>query len=102
MAMNDEERLRAAVGRALKFQPYHSGELVAQYIDSMRAEGITLTPPPAPEPVYTIRLTESERIDLICDVEKAQEHWTVPDNIASSERMAARLHALTPDPEPGT
>ena len=63
----DEERLIEAVARAhwqgtLGTNRALAMEWAEGLVGKIRAEGVTLTPPPAPEPTYTI--TESQRRDV--------------------------------------
>ena len=71
----DEERLIDAmvrVGRRITYEHPDVRERAKQYLSHYRAAGITLTPPPAPEPTYTI--TESQRRDVARALHTAKAH----------------------------
>ena len=73
----DEERLIEAVARAhwqgtLGTHRALAMEWAEGLVGKIRAEGVTLTPPPAPEPTYTI--TESQRRDVARALHTAKAH----------------------------
>lgn len=98
MAMNDEERLDAAIDRALRKWADDKG--TGQLANFMRAEGITLTPPPAPEPTYQIPpLSKSQYQTLLEGWHQVNQiHGWTPNERALFEV----LRGVEPDPEPGT
>ena len=76
-------------------------EMSVLQIEMLRAKGYTLTPPPAPEPTYTIRLTEAMKS---CGKHALANRYYSATNGWSDESALALYRMLedaTPDPEPG-
>lgn len=94
--MSDEERLVAAVG--LGWMKWRVTSGLTGLITAMRDEGVTLTPPPAPEPTFTITFTQKEIRWL--------EHFIgcLPArsiiDAATAEGIYNKIDDATPDPEP--
>lgn len=102
--MNDEERLIEAAATA--WYGEQPSELARQFarkhLDMLRVAGITVTPPPAPEPTYTVTFSKSE-----WDVVRAatsELRFNLDANVGIRDRatsLFSRLERQSPDPEPG-
>jgi len=119
MAMTDEERIIEALAKS-RYEGCEDGErswaattnqardiyrkFAAKHLAALRALGGDVTLLPAPEPTYTIRLTETE----INHVINALSHsinclkGVMSDNYNDRDRtIMDRLDAIEPDPELG-
>jgi hypothetical protein len=108
MAMTDDERLVKLLARAGEEADHahdshaskeHWAEVVIKYA---RKQGITLTPPPAPEPTFTRTFTEHEWNIVILALNDLQynedAHLDLRDR---ANQLFDAIRNLQPDPEPG-
>lgn len=109
MAVTDDERIIEALAKS-RYEGVEDKErswenttaqaqdiyrkFAAKHLAALRALGGDVTIPPAPEPTYTIRLTEEERLWLIRHV--GWNNWQ-----ADRQDIANKLRDAQPDPEPG-
>ena len=104
--MTDEERLGQDLGLAL----FHTAgrfpnerDRMAAVIAELRTMGHTITARPAPEPTYTIRLTEQQRrMTKEAILQKDNPRWIDSvEGVEAWKTLCNLIEDATPDPEPG-
>ena len=71
-------------------------------IRAYRAEGITLTPPPAPEPTYTRTFTDAEWNVVVFALNELRFNEDAIVGLRNrADLLFAEIRNIEPDPEPG-
>lgn len=102
--MTDEERLAEIVAEAnasacgsFTDWPESWKFSALQLIEYLRAKGVTLTPPPAPEHTVTWTITTSRQVDLWEVLRLAADKFVSGKRKDDAELFARELAALQPD-----